>query len=686
MEPQLSQGTYPDFQSVPERVGEYDVFISHCGLDCKRDFAIWLKIELERVGLECFFDELSLDVGDNAADKMLEAMDAATYGVVILSPGFLEQEWCLKELQTFVNKGRILPIYLNGFEAVENAKKDAAGRKVWDEFKRFVRTEDEYLKAVSPSYTGLRLEALDGWWSTCIRRARDEMLRLLGKHEGGVRLTEEDLLVGQHEHLVELKKLLGVEQQCAPAIDGAASGAGAREVGIVGMGGVGKSTMAKMLYDDPDVRGWFGGNLCFLKVGPNPSDGAICEMQKKILKDLCDIETSPGSPEEGRALIRRALHGRRVFICLDDVWGEGASEVVRKEDVGAGSCILKTSRVKEGIAGEAHALEVLDVGPARELLCWHAFGEDKPPEELVVLAEKAAETCGRLPLAIRILGRQLAGERDQRGFLMQFLKRPTNADAVIRCREIIKSSFDHLPLDPPRLRDAFVLIGGLWPGTVDFRAWDNVLQHLAAAVYGDRDHSEEMAETALKKLSSRSLIKLEESEDGLRITVHDLVVDTATSLENDLEQAERKFCYWRAGDAEPEVSRSVKWRHLRVSRGKVSTGLLTAPNSSILSLIGEGLPEQDLPPLFSKLVQLVVRESQPKEPSPCRLLIIERGQVPRLQPLSQLQCLRLRSCKFDWALEPISNLKKLSVLELSNCGGECIQSHLHLPKGRYGCC
>jgi hypothetical protein len=124
---------------------------------------------------------------------------------------------------------------------------------------------------------------------------------------------------------------------------------------------------------------------------------------------------------------------------------------------------------------------------------------------------------------------------------------------MLKCREIIKASFDNLPFDPPRLRDAFMLIGGLWPSTDDFRAWDNVLKHLAAAVYGDSDDSEQQAETALKKLSIVSLIKLEESKDGLRIAVHDLVVDTARSLENDLEQVERKFCYYRAGDTEPEL-------------------------------------------------------------------------------------------------------------------------------------
>lgn len=69
--------------------GDYEVFISHCGADCKRDFAI-LKKELERVGVKCFFDEESLKVGDKADDKMLEAMQTSEYGIVILSlPGLL---------------------------------------------------------------------------------------------------------------------------------------------------------------------------------------------------------------------------------------------------------------------------------------------------------------------------------------------------------------------------------------------------------------------------------------------------------------------------------------------------------------------------------------------------------------------------------------------------------------------
>jgi hypothetical protein len=93
MEVSSNSASPTEAQVPPIKVDGYDVFISHCGADCKRDFAVWLKEELERAGVCCFFDEESLRIGDEAAGKMLEAMDTAAYGIVILLPGFFLQEW-----------------------------------------------------------------------------------------------------------------------------------------------------------------------------------------------------------------------------------------------------------------------------------------------------------------------------------------------------------------------------------------------------------------------------------------------------------------------------------------------------------------------------------------------------------------------------------------------------------------
>jgi hypothetical protein len=95
-----SSGAGPSSRAVQV---EYDVFISHCGADCKRNFAVQLKNELERGGqLRCFLDDRDLRLGDDAAATMCTAMETAKFGVVIVTEGFFNREWCIKELETFL--------------------------------------------------------------------------------------------------------------------------------------------------------------------------------------------------------------------------------------------------------------------------------------------------------------------------------------------------------------------------------------------------------------------------------------------------------------------------------------------------------------------------------------------------------------------------------------------------------
>jgi hypothetical protein len=136
-------------------MGPYDVFISHCGADCKRDFAVWLLTVLNTAGLCCFFDDHSLKPGDAGEKKMLEAMRTAKYGIVVLSAGFFRREWCMKELQTFGKRGRILPVFFGTFAQVQQAREAGITSRTWKTFKQFVRTEDEYRQAAevrTPSY------------------------------------------------------------------------------------------------------------------------------------------------------------------------------------------------------------------------------------------------------------------------------------------------------------------------------------------------------------------------------------------------------------------------------------------------------------------------------------------------------------------------------------------------------
>jgi Leucine-rich repeat (LRR) protein len=643
----------------PHRVGKYDVFISHCGKDCSKGFTDLLRNDLERAGVQCFFDEHSLEVDDTAPAEMLKAMKEATYGVVILSPGFWEREWCMKELETFVRRERIVPVFYGGFQAVSAAAKAAMAKRVWRGFQQSKWDEEAYLRLAqeSVSFTGVRLEE-ESWWLSCIRRVRDEVLRLLGKVGGGIRISEDELLVGQEEHLRELKRLLGLPQEGVP---GTSETRAAGEVGIVGvkgMGGVGKTTMAKKLYDQPDVREWFTGGICWLVVGPNPNDDKIQDLQKQILKQLGNVDEDPGNPDRGRELIRQRLSGKRVLIYLDDVWETVSVEtsVVNVSDLAPGSRILKTSRKKESIGGHIHDLDALGPEPAWELFGWHAFGGQKPPEDLAQLAKEAAERCGGLPLALRVLGRQVAEAEDTTECITGFLELPRFNNAMRACRSVIKTSYDNLPTDFPGLGNIFVLVAKVWPRTPKFMQHQRAVKNLGAAVYGaePRNTRFKLARKALDKLDSLSLVGLKEDGDvgELCLTVHDLIVDVAESLGDGTEQGGEKF-FRQPADAEglglPQSFSRLE--HISIHSGSLSIRKVSAACSLVLGpdakLVGS-LPDDD-------------------EPSPCKLLDMEGFRSVPLNELANLRCLRLRRGSFDLFPEGIENLRYLCILEPTDC-------------------
>jgi hypothetical protein len=94
---------------------EWDVFISHASED-KDEIARPIYENLRRLGVKVWFDEMEIKVGDSLVRSIDIGLSRSRYGIVILSPAFLQKDWPEYELRGLVSKefGRdkaILPLW-----------------------------------------------------------------------------------------------------------------------------------------------------------------------------------------------------------------------------------------------------------------------------------------------------------------------------------------------------------------------------------------------------------------------------------------------------------------------------------------------------------------------------------------------------------------------------------------------
>lgn len=665
----------PSQCAVGNMAAPYDVFISHCGQDCKRDFAVLLRRELQELaGVRCFFDERDLHPGDNAAKEMLAAMQSARIGIVILSQGFFAREWCIKELHTFVELGNLLPVFLGiGPDQLgECADANTAG---WAGFCKFGIAAEDIQRVVKAAgaFTGVRLEALDGFWDKCIAQVKSAVLRQLGRLEGGPSLSAGVFLVGIDKHLTKLKRLLGVSFSLEASMDESPESVGERAalIGIKGMGGVGKTTLAKSLFDDPQVREAFGGKVCWVEVNQNPSQEQVCRMQEQILETLCDLgdlRVQVHNPSLGQADIRRRLGESKVLVFLDNVWYDlGRSQVASPDWFGPGSCVVITTRSSEtiGPGGNVYELDPLDPEEALTLFSWHAFLKmGAPSSALASLARRAAPLCGGLPVVIEVVGARAATETSckEESDTIAWWESALLVDSKLekKVTDRLRPSYDDLQKDE---KQAFVLVAGLWHGVLENFDEQAIVGKLAAALYEDERDSVARAGKRLNQLIQKSLVKratrVQNGEEIDTVTVHDSLVELGVII----AEEERECGRWVEKRRAPNLQKDgLHWQHLVIDAAdglKVPASLFSSNEGAGCALKSVVLRGVQLPALSPGLVDCALLSLIDLKPNS------ETGQTANLSGLTRLQSLDLIGCKSLVALEGLSELAALQSLDLS---------------------
>ena len=212
-----------------------------------------------------------------------------------------------------------------------------------------------------------------------------------------------------YEFLEDTKDLVGIESRVKELKSCLAIGVDdVRIIGVWGMGGIGKTTLARIVFRMVSKK--FEG-CCFL---PNvrkvyKKDGLIT-LQQQLIRTILNESMSIKDVDEGVVRIKKILRHKRILIVLDDVnLLDQLKNLAGKHDwFGSGSRVIITTRDKHLLnileVDEIYDVEGLNVDEALHLLSLKAFKKDNPPNEFLELSKDVVHYAKGLPLAIEILG------------------------------------------------------------------------------------------------------------------------------------------------------------------------------------------------------------------------------------------------------------------------------------------
>ena len=362
-------------------------------------------------------------------------------------------------------------------------------------------------------------------------------------------------------------------------------------VGLVGMGGSGKSVLAAAAARDPKVRGAFPDGRFWLELGPHPP---LLQLQAKLAAALGDSTLITDVPQ-GRARLSRLLGERRCLLVVDNVW-DGA-DLSAFAVVGPPGRLLVTTRDAATLPGNPGIpLDELAPAAALQLLAgWTATPAGQLPAE----AAQIAHECRYLPLALALCGAMIATGGYSWPQLLELL-RHANLEALHSqlidyphqsLAVALGASIDTLP---PDTRDRYMQL-------VVFDAEGPIPSAVLKVLWG----LDQQRTTALvDDFSAKSLLRVEANH----VSLHDLQMDyivrltgaNLPALHNRLLTAYSEQCHggWASGpndgyfrqhlahhlhqaDRLPELQAlllDVDWMNAKLVSGDVP-GLLTDYNS-----------------------------------------------------------------------------------------------------------
>ncbi|XP_040992699.1 LOW QUALITY PROTEIN: disease resistance protein RUN1-like [Juglans microcarpa x Juglans regia] len=287
-------------------------------------------------------------------------------------------------------------------------------------------------------------------------------------------------------------------------------------MGMYGMGGICKTTLAKAVYNH--ICDGFEGSSCLLNVREvSEQSNGLIQLQEQLLFDILKVKMFLiGNVDKGISLIKQRLHRKRVLVVLDDVDRLDQIYALARNGewfFGPGSRVIITTRDehlldKLGVNYSYIKVEKMNHSDSLQLLSWHAFNMPHPGENFGEISTAAVDYAGGLPLALEVLGSELRGRSiiKWKTTLERFKKSP-NA----HIQKILGISFESLD---HTTREVFLDIACFFMG-VNIEYVFKILEECGS-----------FPDIAINILVQRSLVKI----DYPNLRMHDFIRDMGREI------------------------------------------------------------------------------------------------------------------------------------------------------------